>query len=422
MRVQWKLFVILFGVGVVPLVLVASVSLCGVGQFGRELASEMERELTLMVSAQVEQDAATASDAVARGTGASRIALRVLALKTEQLLAQTITTLPKVYFSEDYDTLGNSAPRLTYPPGYTRLATDRANKREVSQAVSFDDLVFVTAPGVSREQVRGDIARLARLLPSCQNLFRDLGGSAYRVFVCLQSGITAAYPGFGGYPSDFDPRLSSWYRRASQSSGSPVWSELLISRSTGMALFSFTMPVRAPDGSFAGVASVELPLTWFLQETELASAWTKKMHSFLVSAQEGASKGRAELHILARRDYSGRTTKVESYEHLGGSDDSRAFQTLANDILAGGAGASRLRFEGEDSIWAYAPLAREGMAFLLVVPVSVASAGVERLLDQVEDRVSVQWLVTYAATVILVFIAALVAYLASRRGVHDAGA
>lgn len=412
MRVQWKLFVMLFVVGVLPLVLVASVSLRAARDSGQELAGELRRELTDMISSQLQRDVRAASTAVQRGVGTAEAALRALTLTSERLLEQDIRTMPRVYYAKDYDTPGKQPADISRPPGYVRHGGDGP------VAVSFGQMVFVNAPGVSRLETRADTARLARLLPVCRALFHDLGGTAYRMFVSLESGVTAAYPGFGGYPDRFDPRRASWYRRARESGGVPVWSELLVSRGTGMALYSFTSPVRGPDGSFAGVASVELPLTWFLQEAELASAWTERMHSFIVTADKDGGTGRAALHVLARRAYNEDASDLvgEAYQLLDSDTDKRAFQALADDILAGGSGTTLLEYEGEDCIWSYAPLDRKGMAFVLVVPTEVAGAGSQRIEESTENIVSVQWLVTYAAAVVLAFAAAVAAYLFSRRG------
>lgn len=414
MRVQWKLFLILCVVGVVPMVLVAWVGLNTTDQVGRGVTQEMERGMTAMVTDQVERDAAAASAAVSKGTGAAKAALRALVLETEKHLAGTITMLPRVYYSDDYDAPDRRPADVSNPPGYVLSGTQDG---DASMAVSFNNLVFVTAPDVSRLVVREDTARLARLLPTCRSLFQDLDGSAYRLFVSLENGLTAAYPGFGGYPKQFDPRRASWYLRARDTGGGPVWSELLISRSTGMALFSFTSPVRDPGGTFAGVASVELPLTWFLQEAELASVWTERMHSFLVGSAQDPETGRARLRVLARQNDDQQSELVvgDDYEVLE-NGETAAMQAVADDILAGGTGVTRLVFEGEDSILAYAPLGPKGMAFLLAVPVSVAQEGTQTLRAMVEDRISVQWLMIYVATVILALVAAGSAYLVSRRG------
>jgi hypothetical protein len=97
MRIQWKFFILLLAVGVLPLALVATVSLNATGRFGRAASQEMARELEEMVAAQVRRDAASASAAVARGAGAARAAARALALEAEARLAQGLTDLPRVW-------------------------------------------------------------------------------------------------------------------------------------------------------------------------------------------------------------------------------------------------------------------------------------------------------------------------------------
>ncbi|MGE4504072.1 MAG: SpoIIE family protein phosphatase [Desulfovibrionaceae bacterium] len=411
MRIQWKFFILLLAVGVLPLALVATVSLNATGRFGRAASQEMARELEEMVAAQVRRDAASASAAVARGAGAARAAARALALEAEARLAQGLTDLPRVWYSEDYDTPGREPGGMERPGRYARPGEGGA------MAVNFGQLVFATAPGVDRRDVRGQAARLSRILPAAQALFRDLEGSAYRLHVTLETGLTAAYPGFGGYPEGFDPRRAGWYRRARGAEG-PVWSELLVSRSTGLALFSFSAPLRGPGGGFAGVASVELPLSWFLQEAELASSWTDRARSFIVGASQAGGGGREGLRVVAGEDYRDNAAGLVggTYADLEPENEGRAFRSVVEGVRAGKPGAARLPFSGEDCIWSYAPLGVEGLAFLLVVPAEVAGRAPQELRALVDDGLAVQWFVTYVAAVGVALAAVLAAWFTSRRG------
>lgn len=411
MRIQWKLFMLLLAVGVLPLALVATVSLTGTARFGHGAVEEMSRELSSMVASQVARDANSASAAVAKGAGAARAALRALSTRAEVLLSRPYKGFERVYYSEDYDTPGRAPAGMQAPPGYAHP------EGGASREVNFDQFVFVTAPGVSRLETRGEAARLSALLPEARALFEDLGGSAFRLLVTLKSGLTAAYPGFGGYPKDFDPRASSWYRRA-RDAGGPIWSELLVSRSSGQALFSFASPLHAEDGRFAGVASIELPLSWFLQEAELASAWTGSMRSFIVAPEEDEN-GHPGLTVLAGKNYArdARQRVGGEYESLEPEREAKSFRAMAAEIATGKAGVSRLPFDGQDSVWAWSPLGHGGLAFLLVVPASVASSVPDHLSAQVEDGLSMQWFATYVAAVGVALSAVLAAWIVSSRGV-----
>lgn len=383
----------------------------GTQRLERTVSDVAGREVTRMVTAQLEQDAENASKSVLRGTAALTFALRSLAVETESLLARPFVRAPKVYFGPDFDHPPSEPPDLVEDRRYTRRTLDGVEPMRVS----FSHPVFLKAAGLSERRIGPDVARLARLTPLCRDVFQFSGYAAHRLYVALESGVSMAYPGFGGYPRGLDLRESAWYARARES-GKAEWSGLLYSRNTGRVLLALNRPLYGPEGHFAGVAGIEAPVSWFLQEARLASQWSEEMRSFLVSARIDPRRKTLGLQIMAERhisrDAESAGTAVD-YRWMRPVDDPE-FTGLVERIRNGGSGSMEMEYEGRPSIWAFAPV--EGnTAFLLVVPKTVAMNVPARLRKDVAAHAAAQRSTALLAALAVLAGAALLAYVGAKR-------
>ena len=299
MRLRWKFFLILLTFCLVPLFLLAGLSQHGLMSLGQSISQDAEARLTGIVERELVRSARTSARVVERDRMALAFGLKALAQKAEAFATEPPPEASFLFYSQDYDSPGTAPPDLREHPDYLKVLPDGA---QVPMPVSLANQVFVLSPGVGKERSAADALRLSRLLPQCQDLVERFGSTVYRVYVTLESGVTAVYPGFGGYPRNFEPRRAKWYLKAKDSDGEPLWSDLFVSMTTWQMLFTLTIPLHDDRGRFLGAAALDVPLLSFLREDELAGQWSESMQSFLVFPEQDAD-GRAGLRILARKNY-----------------------------------------------------------------------------------------------------------------------
>ncbi|MEF2143825.1 MAG: SpoIIE family protein phosphatase [Desulfovibrionaceae bacterium] len=411
MPIRWKYFLALLLLSLVPLVLAGIMWQRGVLRLEQTVSEVAGGEITRLLTRQLEQDAENASKSVSRGVATLTFALRSLGVEAERLLSKGFVLEPQVYFASDYDNPLRAPADLAENPRYTRRKADGSAE---PMKVSFDNQVFLLASGVENRWVSQDVARLSTLLPICRDVFKNAGYAAYRVYVSLESGVTMAYPGFGGYPAEVDTRLADWYARARET-GKTEWTGLLLSRATGRLLYALNMPLYGPGGEFAGVAGIEAPVTWFLQEARLASQWSQEMRSFLVSARIDPESKTLGLQVMAGRDYdSGPSDAVQGRYAWMEPSDRQAFAALVERIRNQEAGSMEMDYQGRPSIWAFSPLDRT-TAFLLVVPKAVAMTVPDQLRRDVAAHAASQRNSALIMALAAVLGAALLSWIAARR-------
>ena len=389
MRLRWKVFFILAAVSLLPILAGFLLVQRTTGRVQERVDAEVRLRLHESARERLEQDVRQASLAVLRGKVALQMGLEFLAAEAGDALEREPPSPGRILTPTDFEN-PDTRPTDTAPrEGYVRLDEDgRAEPLDVS----LTEQVFLFSPGVDRTAAEQDTARLSSLLPVCQEVFHSLAPMAYRVSLILDSGVTAIFPGSNGYPENFDPRQTSWYHKARQGSGEPAWSELLVSRSSGGLFFAVTIPlVRA--GRIAGVAAVEVPVSWFLQEGQLTELWSEEMRSFLVRAEDRVlddGQTVTGLRVLAKKGYKekARTLPGGDYEWIDPVDDPH-WPVLAASVVAGKAGSVAMSYDGRPSLWAFAPQTRE-VGFLLVVPEETAMTLAAELRGMVDDASSAQ--------------------------------
>ena len=153
-----------------------------------------------------------------------------------------------------------------------------------------------------KEDVTRDIARFTRLSSALRDLNQQYGTGLHWAYVSLESGVHISYPGHGGYPVGYDPRKRLWYEMAKQSKVL-TWIPI-VDATTGRLLLTLSIPIRGPDGSFAGVAGMDIKITHALAESETASRWSQKMSSFIVGAETDSISGKRKIWVISSQEKS----------------------------------------------------------------------------------------------------------------------
>jgi serine/threonine protein kinase len=166
-----------------------------------------------------------------------------------------------IYYSEQFDA-GEGPPDTRDAPRF-------------GQPVSFALPSFKLAPDVSREETEGQIRRLVRLRHQAAATLRrsspvgaDLAtvdGPILWIYLGTEQGVQLSYPGHGGYPDSFDPRKRPWYAAAENAEGAEWGTPYIDVNGSGLVL-PCSAPLLAPDGTFLGVAGMDLAFDYLVAE------------------------------------------------------------------------------------------------------------------------------------------------------------
>lgn len=365
MRIRSKFLCFLLLVVITPLCALGFYAWRQTGELGRQLARGAMDGLEEIASKELLQTADMLGEDCADTLDLLETSLSLTAAEGVRALTAGPGRGPAVpvLLDADFDAGGVPADQLVTLPG-----TD--------VAASYDHLSFHLAPGLDREAARPDMEALLGMLPFYRTLFARHKGLMLFGYMGLASGLHVAYPGHGGYPSGYDPRRRPWYANAAASPGI-TW-DIMTDAVTRQVLATMALALRAPDGRLLGVAGCDIPMGSLFLETDLSRAWTEKMRAMVVSVNRKTLSGRPELLVVACRDYAQKSldwTAPVELERIE-SADAAALDAAIDDLAAGRAGVRRMDYKGQDTLLAYAPIAKKDLAVALAAPrdVVVASA------------------------------------------------
>jgi sigma-B regulation protein RsbU (phosphoserine phosphatase) len=374
---------------------------------GEAISALAKVNRTAIVSRELQQTAEDYAKILGREKEVLELTLRIIARDAERFLSEPPKGIAKLYFAGDYDNPVTAPRDLTISPKYKKGAS---GERDEPLPVSLNHQVFFLRPESDNRAAARDASRLSRLLPLHQEFQSQLADILYWQYVSLESGVHAAYPGHGGYPTGYNPQNRPWYTSAKKR-GTLVWSRPYIDATTRQVIMSASMVVRHSDGSFAGVAAIDVLLSKVLQINELSSQWSPSMRSFVVWSGVREDTGEEGLWVVARKDYVENVAAwsgVMGLERLASSDPTK-ITYLEGEIRALKSGYVEMDYYGVDSVWAYAH-AGDNVHLVLIVPKNVILKHFEQVHQTLHSLVKEQWLFTGVVAIgviLLLFLAGL---------------
>jgi sigma-B regulation protein RsbU (phosphoserine phosphatase) len=374
---------------------------------GEAISALAKVNRTAIVSRELQQTAEDYAKILGREKEVLELTLRIIARDAERFLSEPPKGIAKLYFARDYDNPVTAPRDLTISPKYKKGAS---GERDEPLPVSLNHQVFFLRPESDNRAAARDASRLSRLLPLHKEFQSQLADILYWQYVSLESGVHAAYPGHGGYPTGYNPQNRPWYTSAKKR-GTLVWSRPYIDATTRQVIMSASMVVRHSDGSFAGVAAIDVLLSKVLQINELSSQWSPSMRSFVVWSGVREDTGEEGLWVVARKDYVENVAAwsgVMGLERLASSDPTK-ITYLEGETRALKSGYVEMDYYGVDSVWAYAH-AGDNVHLVLIVPKNVILKHFEQVHQTLHSLVKEQWLFTGVVAIgviLLLFLAGL---------------
>lgn len=400
MRLQTKLLIFLLAIALPPLVFVTWFDHRAMEKLGAQLAGRSRAALIDRAKEQLAQMTDDYAALIGREQQILELIIEAQAREADRCLARSPKPGETVFFASDLDKPGPH-PQIQPSPRHYRYD---AQGHATPISVDYQHQAFRLVPGLTRSEAADDIARLAPMDAFYRRINRRFGDLIYWQYIALQTGLHSAYPGHGGYPRDFDPRKRLWYTEQKGQPG-PLWSPPMVDASTRQVLLSLTMPVYRPDGSFAGVTGLDVPITAVLRGHRLATGWAQSAQAFIVAPQADPRNGRTMLRVLAKQDYR------ETGQSWSMSIEPQWLD--AEGVLSGGGviGAmeherpnmAEIPYQGQPALWAWKAFNSRGDYLLFIVPYAriIESADEARSLVLGQIRTQIQAVVPVLAIVVL---------------------
>ena len=338
------------------------------------------------------------------GGQTTELALRVLAAKAELALALPPPSPTRIYYAADFDD-PLSAPEDMSPSKNHPIRNEGGV--ETYKSISLNHPNFLLAPATMKASVTSDIARFTRLSSSLRSINQHYGEGLIWIYASLENGVHISYPGHGGYPTGYDPRKRPWYEMAKQSK-TITWLPI-VDATTGRLILTVSMPFYRPDGSFAGVAAMDIKITHALMENETTSRWSQRMSSFIVGAETDPGSKKRKIWVISSQEESPPGSKTEGGIYSQSPEIVELFRRIKNNK----SGYLDMPYKGVDSLWAYAAMIAN-QYFVIVVPKSVIMTLPEEVGQMFVGYAKDQTTITGVAVVLALFFVGIVAFFTSR--------
>ncbi len=406
MRLHWKLLILLTTIALLPLAVSTWQWNQGARKVSANLSQWIGEQATERVISRLEEVIAFSTENLTREMELVETALKVQALSAERALkANPPQRLERPYLDSDYDR-GYLPPGMVTSERHLRRGPDGTT---APMSVSYAEQVFGLPEGKTVLEFAKDISRLSGLLPVYQELGQVHGDLFFWQYTALENGLHAAYPGHGGYPEGYDPRLRDWYREA-RAQGKLVWGDLLVDASTGQLISTASMPVFGPNGGFAGVTAIDIEIVGTLRKLGRRVNIVNNVEAFLVRfAKDG-------VRMVAHPNYAAKPRFWADPIAISTLPDEVAgrFSVVAQSLPSGGTGMLRMPVDGVDTVWTFGHLEAFGLYLVLAVPFEDISDLADLAEEIISDETAGQLRLTALMSVLLIVSIVAAAFFGSR--------
>ncbi len=348
MRIRTKMLVLLLLVTLLPAGTAALLYRTAMLRLGSGLAAGAKQTQTASASGLLRQTVLDYGRIIRKDRAALEQAVRAQAREVERCLALTPTGHPHFYLNADYSVPGRQPGDLRPSDRHFRLGSDG---QRVPVEISYSEQVYFVVAGVSRSDVADDMARLATMPEAYAFVRQACPELIYWQYTSLDSGFHTSYPGHGGYPLEYDPRKRAWYTRA-RDQGKLIWM-VMPEVSSRTVTQTVAMPVRRPDGRFAGVTAIDVPFGSLFKALRLPAEWSSQAEAMLVTMDP--SSGQApRAQVLVQREYQrqGEAWQMPLKMAFLESEQPDKLEQMLLEARQGGAAVARMSYRGRDSLWA----------------------------------------------------------------------
>ncbi|MDX2479321.1 MAG: SpoIIE family protein phosphatase [Desulfuromusa sp.] len=350
MKIRTRLLILLLLITLVPLILSTIFHSYSALRLSHDLTSDTREQLQKNAFTLLHTLVDEYGQILKRDETQILLALQLQAREVERLLASPSKTNLPIYFSEDFDHHASRPEGLT--PSTKHFRPDQDGDLQAIPVTYQQQVVFLTK-GIERQAVADDLGKLATM-PETYRLVHDIRPDLFLwQYTALDKGIHTSFPGKGGYPSEYDPRQREWYL-AARSADAPI-SRVITDLSTHTLILTMAMPVHSPDGSFAGVTAIDVIYRWLFSDWTIPDSWRDVSESMILFFHAEEPEPKEKLEIVYREEQHALfgNWKMPVQRQFLQADEPEQLSPIFEDLQNGRSGVRKVRYLGENYLWAY---------------------------------------------------------------------
>ena len=365
MKIRWKLLILLLLIALIPLVITTVLHGQLTRRLGRTLAADQWDNLEQLARRGLQHQVDEYAAILQREVELIELVVSVQAYEVEQRLAGAAPDGTGFLLADNFDH-GGPIPDDAKPSD-RHLAFDEEGK-QVPMWVSYGHQAYKVVEGIDPRAVRPDMARLASMSEVYGLLRRGAPDVMKWQYTSLEAGIHTTYPGHGGYDPDYDPRIRDWYTRARDAEGELIWL-VITDVTTSVVTGTAAKAVYWPDGRFAGVTAVDLPLSGLLGVLRMPGEWGQQAETMFVRRGMTGTEAEGKIAIVARSEYVDQQRNWRDPVRIDvlKCEDPAALEAITVEAEAGNSGVAKIPWQGQPALWAYGPAKEQGDGFPLVI-------------------------------------------------------
>ncbi|MEL6499073.1 MAG: SpoIIE family protein phosphatase [Planctomycetota bacterium] len=298
------------------------------------------------------------------------------------------------YTSLDFDNTETPPPGMVPDGDMERVEADGSR---TALMVSFLEPVFVPTEADGFEELAREAAVLRSIVPTmraARESTEDLIRPASQYAALHDSGLHMSWPGKGGYPADFDPRLRPWYQAAITAIEPVVWVPPVIDAPTGQVRLTCSAPIYRDNGELLGVAAADVALGDILQELTLPEVFRENSQAIIVQVTDSESD--LPPRIMATAEYdslAGAAWDSPITTRRFAASDARAGAALTRRMLDFEQDSMELTYEGVPWVWTWERLRDPEFSdthtnVLVGIALEVAEADAARVAASIDASIS----------------------------------
>jgi len=317
-----------------------------------------------------------------------------------------------IFFSADYASLENQPKDLITTQKYQRPSNKEGELEPIP--VSYSQQAVFLVQGVNPEDVTNELKQISGMAEIYKALHKIQPDLFLWQYTTLRSGIHSSYPGKGGYPVDYDPRQRQWYKDAVFMGESTQ--HILTDLTTGALILTISKPIYAGDGRLAGVTALDIDYRQFFADWNIPAEWADDAESMILIYHEDAPDPMQQLEILLSNRSENRSSDWRvpvKHEYL--DITSQQLQEFQQDLISGKSAVKKIRYKGQEALWAYGSRSYDEPFPLVIVPYQRILAQAVDAENYVNQQISLGLTVSAALTVLVIVAAILIAISRSRK-------
>jgi sigma-B regulation protein RsbU (phosphoserine phosphatase) len=411
MKLRWKYCILLLVASLLPMTVVTVISQNASKKLSTSISAKTQKVLIETVRSELVFATENYAMITRRAKSSLEFALHALRKEAVTVLYQPLPRPGKIYFAKDFEDPATAPKDLAPSKVHMKILKDGGL---LPKMISYKHPNFLVAPGVDPGDVQADIERLTRLAPALIGITNEFGDSLFWIYTSLESGVHISYPGHGGYPKEYDPRLRPWYIRATEQEGL-TWGPPIVDTTTHQLTFTVSAPFFKSGGELAGVAAIDVLIPNILLKNEISSQWSNAMHSFLIGQSDITVKGKKQLWVLSQNKMTDITDGMSKDLKSGMTfqEEQKDFSKLIPQFKKQKSGSLEMPYKGEDSFWAFATIFPE-LHFVIIVPKSMVMGLSEEVGASFSSYTRRQAIISMVAVLIVIFIVACIALILSQ--------